>query len=126
MIVNKQIRGEVLKLFGLKGRFGTVSSTGIPTIIKGMWSKSVSSVEEFPSDEILPRTEIFIHSHLLSLKILQCHVVFQTNCMENMIWWKLLAYWATETASYVIKRRTHSFEVDVAIYLSLKLRMLSS
>lgn len=35
MVVNKKIRGEVLKMFGLKGILGTFSSTAVTAITRG-------------------------------------------------------------------------------------------
>lgn len=44
VVVNKKIREEVIKLFGLKGRFGKVSSVSVPSITKGKCSIIVFSV----------------------------------------------------------------------------------
>lgn len=39
MVVNKKIRGEVLKLFGLKGRIAAINSVEVLTVARGMLPK---------------------------------------------------------------------------------------
>lgn len=46
MVVNKKICDEVLKLFGLKGKIGIISSTPVLTVSKGQRSEHLVSLED--------------------------------------------------------------------------------